>query len=240
MKETSRKYFWWPKITVQIDDIVKKCLGCVKYKRKPANTQLCPWPFARRPMERVHIDFCEYKGKQLLIMVDSFTKYIWVRNMNTDTTASNTLVTLFEWFCECSGFPKTLVSDNGPQFVSHEFAARMKIWGIKHLFSPPYHPASNGLAEKAVHITKDKLKKMDAPAQPLHLKAYIADVLRVYRGTVHSATGETPYELMRKSVTPSLFPQLQLKHQDIVQPDRKRARVFKSGDKVLVYDKITK
>ncbi|CAL4060369.1 unnamed protein product [Meganyctiphanes norvegica] len=123
MKETSRKYFWWPKITVQIDDIVKKCLGCAKYKRKPANTQLCPWPFARRPMERVHIDFCEYKGKQLLIMVDSFTKYIWVRNMNTDTTASNTLVTLFEWFCECSGFPKTLVSDNGPQFVSHEFAA---------------------------------------------------------------------------------------------------------------------
>ncbi|CAL4078947.1 unnamed protein product [Meganyctiphanes norvegica] len=109
-------------------------------------------------------------------MVDSFTKYIWVRNMNADTTASNTLVTLFEWFCECSGFPKTLVSDNGPQFVSHEFAAHMKIWGIKHLFSPPYHPASNGLAEKAVHITKDKLKKMDAPAQPLHLKAHIADV----------------------------------------------------------------
>ncbi|CAL4075716.1 unnamed protein product [Meganyctiphanes norvegica] len=34
MKETSRKYFWWPKITVQIDDIVKKCLGCAKYKRK--------------------------------------------------------------------------------------------------------------------------------------------------------------------------------------------------------------
>ena len=240
MKETSRKYFWWPKITVHIDNIVKNCLGCAKYKRKPVNNSLCPWPFARAPMERVHIDYCDYKGKQLLVMIDSFTKYIWVKNMNADSTASNTLVTLFEWFGECSGFPKTLVSDNGTQFTSHEFAAHMKVWGIKHLFSPPYHPASNGLAEKAVHIIKDKLKKMDAPAQPLQLKAHIADVLRVYRGTVHSATDETPYELMKKAVPPSLFPQLQIKHKDIVIPDRKRAKVFKNGDRVLVFDKITK
>ena len=160
--------------------------------------------------------------------------------MNADSTSSSTLVTLFEWFCECSGFPKTLVSDNGTQFTSHEFSEHMKVWGIKHLFSPPYHPASNGLAEKAVHIIKDKLKKMDAPAQPLQLKAHIADVLRVYRGTVHSATDETPYELMKKAVSPSLFPQLQMKHKDIVVPDRKRAKVFNSGDKVLVFDKLTK
>ena len=240
MKETSRKYFWWPKITVHIDNIVKNCLGCAKYRRKPANNTLCPWPFARAPMERVHIDYCDYKGKNLLVMIDSFTKYMWVKNMNTDTTSSNTLVTLYEWFCECSGFPRTLVSDNGPQFSSHEFAAHMKMWGIKHLFSPPYHPPSNGLAEKAVHIIKDKLKKMDAPAQPLHLKAHIADVLRVYRGTVHSAINATPYELMKKAVEPSLFTQLQLKHKDIIVPDRKRAKVFKIGDKVLVFDKLTK
>ena len=46
MKETSRKYFWWPKITVHIDNIVKNCLGCAKYKRKPVNNSFCPWPFA--------------------------------------------------------------------------------------------------------------------------------------------------------------------------------------------------
>ena len=132
--------------------------------------------------------------------------------MQIDTTTSNTLVTLYEWFCECSGFPRTLVSDNGTQFTSQEFAAHMKVWGIKHIFSPPYHPPSNGLAEKAVHIIKDKLKKMDAPAQPLHLRAHIADILRVYRATIHSATNATPYELMKKAVEPSLFTQLQLKH----------------------------
>merc|ERR1712055_482108 len=238
MKETSRKYFWWPKITAHIDNLVKRCLGCSKYKRKPPNTVSCPWPFARRPMERVHIDYCEYRGKMLFVMIDAYTKYIWCRIMNNDTTSSATLVCLFEWFSECSGFPATLVSDNGTNFASHEFANHMKTWGIKHLFSPPYHPASNGLAEKAVHIVKDKLKKNEAPAQPLPLQAHLADILRVYRGTIHSTTGETPYELMQQSPTPSLFPLLQLKHHsNIIVPNKFKRKTFNVGDKVLVFDK---
>merc|ERR1712055_973683 len=146
-----------------------------------------------------------------------------------------------EWFSECSGFPATLVSDNGTNFASHEFASHMKTWGIKHLFSPPYHPASNGLAEKAVQIVKDKLKKNEAPAKPLPLQAHLADILRVYRGTVHSTTGETPYEMMQHNTTPSLFPQLQIKHhKDIVTPNRQNHKVFHIHDKVLVFDKLTK
>ena len=90
MKETSRKYFWWPKITAQIDNIVSSCAGCAKYKRKPPNSSICPWPFSRHPMERVHIDFCEYRGKMLFVMGDSYSKYIWIKNMNNDTTASST------------------------------------------------------------------------------------------------------------------------------------------------------
>ncbi|CAL4123740.1 unnamed protein product [Meganyctiphanes norvegica] len=116
MKETSRRYFWWPKITSQIDAIVKQCLGCAKYRRKPAAAPVCPWPFARRPMERVHIDYAEYKGKNILIMIDAYSKYIWAANMNADTTTFSTLVKLYEWFGECSGYPTTLVSDNGRQF----------------------------------------------------------------------------------------------------------------------------
>ena len=66
-------------------------------------------------------------------------------------------------------FPTTLVSDNGPQFTSSEFASKMSKWKIKHILTPPYHPASNGLAERGVGIVKDKLKKMGVSGSPLDL-----------------------------------------------------------------------
>ena len=113
MKQVAREYFWWPNINKQIEEVAKSCEGCMKFMKKPAPAPLCPWPFARRPMERVHIDFCEFKGKQLLIMIDAYSKYIWVAAMTSDTTAMKTLAVLYGWFCERNGFPTTLVSDNG-------------------------------------------------------------------------------------------------------------------------------
>ena len=121
-------------------------------------------------MERVHIDFCEYKNKMILVMIDSYSKKIWTSMMNSDTTTLRTLAVLYGWFCEENGFPTTLVSDNGPQFTADMFKEKMVRWGVKHILTPPYHPASNGLVECAVGIVKDRLKKMDVPGTPVELK----------------------------------------------------------------------
>ena len=86
-----------------------------------------------------------------------------------DTSAIKTLAVLFSSFCEESGFPTTLVSDNGPQFTSTEFASKMSKWKIKHILTPPYHPVSNGLAERGVGIFKDKLKKMGVTGSSVDL-----------------------------------------------------------------------
>ena len=94
MKETVRRYFWWPGITRDIEALVQKCEACKKYRKKPPPQPLCPWPFSKRPMERVHIDFCEYRGKMILVMVDSFSKKIWTSMMGADTTSRKTVALL--------------------------------------------------------------------------------------------------------------------------------------------------
>ena len=250
MKYTVRRYFWWPGITADIDKLANSCSGCRKFRKKPSPNTLCPWPFSRRPMERVHIDFFEFKGRMVLLMIDSFSKKIWLHYMHLDTTTEKTLAILWGWFCSETGFPTTLVSDNGPQLVSKEFEDKMKKWGINHLVIPPYHPASNGLAERAVGICKDRLKKMGASGKPTQLHNALKYICRVQGLTPNTSTGRCPYELIKMGPLPSLFPKLCVSSKQRQKAEKnsvpqaqnkiKPMRHFNEDDKVVVYDNFKK
>jgi len=44
--------------------------------------------------------------------------------------------------------------------MSAEFELLLEKNGVKHLTTAPYHPASNGLAERAVQIVKERNQKV--------------------------------------------------------------------------------
>ncbi len=87
-----------------------------------------------------------------LVCVDAHSKWPEAYIMSTTTTAK-TLEVLRQIFA-AHGLPEQIVTDNGPQFVSEDFATFIKAIGIKHIRSAPYHPASNGLAERFVKSMK--------------------------------------------------------------------------------------
>ena len=64
--------------------------------------------------------------------------------------------------------------------------------GISHKKSAPYHPATNGIAERAVQILKQGLKKNNEGC----LSDRIAKLLFTYRRTPHSTTGVSPAKLL--------------------------------------------
>ena len=69
-------------------------------------------------------------GKTFLIIVDAYSKWPEVIDMSS-TTATSTISILRDCFSR-HGIPEQLVSDNGPQFCSVEFAEFCKVNGIKH------------------------------------------------------------------------------------------------------------
>ena len=58
------------------------------------------------------------------------------------------------------GLPGTLVTDNGAQFTSLEFESFLSNNGIRRVKTSPYHPASNGIAERVVQVFKEAMKKL--------------------------------------------------------------------------------
>ena len=95
-------------------------------------------------------------GKICLLVVDAHSKWGEVIEVST-TTSVKTIETLRQLFA-CYGLRSQLVSDNGPQFISKEFEQFMKSNGIRHTRSTPYHPASNGEAERFVRSFKESMK----------------------------------------------------------------------------------
>lgn len=86
------------------------------------------------------------------------------------TTAESTIHCLTELFARFS-FPETIVSDNGPQFVSQEFKHIVQAMGAQHVLTAPYHPSSNGLAERFIQTLKNALCK-DGTGETLQVKLH--------------------------------------------------------------------
>ena len=138
------------------------------------------------------------------------------------------------------GVPKQIVSDNGPQFTSEQFQAFVRNNGIQHKTSVPWHPATNGLAERFVQSFKLAMKSAASDSGSLHQK--IGNFLLVYRNSPHSTTNESPAKLfLGRSirsrldlVKPSVKDAVQKKQFDSLT-DSKRPQ-FNVGDNVMIRD----
>ena len=93
-----------------------------------------------------------------LIVFDAGFKWIEAFPMSTSKSKATIrcLRTLFAQF----GLLDILVSDNRTSFTSSEFQEFLATNGIKHWKSAPYYLFSNGLAEKAMRIVKQGLKRI--------------------------------------------------------------------------------
>lgn len=88
------------------------------------------------------------------------------------------------------GYPHTIVSDNAQAFLSAEFQDFCKQRGIIHLTGAPYHPATNGAAERLVQTFKKALRKSSKSPNEALLEFLIQ-----YRRTPDSS-GFSPSELL--------------------------------------------
>ena len=149
MKQLARGYVWWPNMNTQLEGMVRSCEKCQHTRPLPAKAPLHIWPWPERPWLHINIDYAgPFLNKMFLVIVDAHPKWLEVLPVSNATTTV-TIEQLLNVFTT-HGLPYTIVSDNGSVFTSDEFPQFVKQNGIEHIRTSPYHPASNGLAERSV------------------------------------------------------------------------------------------
>ena len=239
MKSLARSYVWWPNLCADIEAKVKDCAECQASRPVPAMAPLHPWEWPERPWARLHLDYAgPFLGRMFLVLVDAHSKWMDVIPVHA-ATSSATIEELRVVFAT-HGLPERIVTDSGAVFTSDEFEDFLKTNGVTHTRTASYHPASNGLAERAVQTFKQGIKRIQGGS----LETRLSRFLFKYRITPHTTTGRSPAELLLgrqpRSRLDLLHPDTGVKvresqaRQSHGHDKHTRARAFQIGDRVYV------
>ena len=155
----AREVVWWPGMSTDIREMVKRCDTCIRYRNVPREPMI-PTPLPERPWWRIAMDFCtleEKNGEEYLVVCDYYSRYMIAERFES-ATAQSLCKAVNKIICSL-GVPNAIVSDNDPQFVSDQFSKLIKKWDIVHRTSAPRNAQSNGQAERGVQTFKKLASK---------------------------------------------------------------------------------
>ena len=166
------------------------CPTCTQFSKHQTKEPLHPHNVPSFPWQKLGTDLFNYQGAQYLLVTDYYSKYPIVRKLNS-TTSATVINHLKSVFAE-HRIPETLVSDNGPQYSSQEFAAFCEHWSIDHATSSPLNPQSNGFIKRSVQTVNNLLRKPEASGQDPYL------ALLTYRTTPVDSNLPSPAQLLNR------------------------------------------
>ena len=152
----AKESLYWPSMAQSIENLVSSCEMCNKFCKSNRKEPIIQHEIPPRAFEKVGCDIMEFNGKNYLVLVDYFSKWICCKPLSSKTSSS-VISKWIEIFSE-HGVPKEIIADNMP-FSSKECVSFAKEWDIVITTSSPHYPQSNGLAEKSVGIIKNFLRK---------------------------------------------------------------------------------
>ena len=146
-------------------DYVKKCDPCQRMSpilKSPVQDLISIsslWPFAQWGIDIVGpLPTAPAQKKLLLVSTDYFSKWIEADAFASIKDRDVTRFILKNIVCRFH-IPRSIVSDNGPQFDSRVYRDFCQELKVRNLYSTPRYPQSNGQAEASNKTLLIALKK---------------------------------------------------------------------------------
>ena len=188
-QDSLRQRVWWPGLTKDASLFLERCSVCWR-RRNNGPQELLPTEIVG-VWEKVAVDIVTIEGRSLLSMIDYGSRFPILRPLLS--TTSSAIIDELEDIFTTFGLPSTLVSDNGPQFVSEHMSTFLSRLGITHTRSSPRYARSNGMVERLHRLVRER---MSALKPHLSFRRRLNQVLMDIRNSQHRMLGMSPSEAL--------------------------------------------
>ena len=198
-----KERFWWPGMSQALLRAIANCGRCIQYEAKGQLPPMQPI-ICTEPMELVHINYLGMEVtvatdkkpvvQNVLVVVDHFTQYVQAfvtKNHMARTTAR----VLYNNYFSVFGFPQHLMSNQGREFCGKVIAAMYSLLGVEKICTTPYHPQTNGSAERVHQTLQQMIGKLDVEKRR-KWPAHIGSIIIAYNSTRSLVTRYSLYYLM--------------------------------------------
>ncbi|MEO0435035.1 MAG: DDE-type integrase/transposase/recombinase, partial [Cyanobacteria bacterium J06656_5] len=194
-----RETCFWPGYRKAVDAFVNNCRICSSSKPHflPASNERL---LTKAPMEIVALDYIgplpNCNGyRYILTAIDLFSRYAFaypVRDLSADTL----ILTCKEIF-SIAGFPDSILSDRGTQFVSQAFLDFLKKFNINKISTNAYSPQSNGCSERFNGTLQTNIQAYlnQVGLSRFYWVKALPSALLSYRTAMHKSTNCRPVDL---------------------------------------------
>ena len=184
---------WDDKFTVMIDQIIDGCEGCIMVKRNPDRPAVA-LPLGNDFNHVVTMDLKIWKGKVILYMIDSFTRYTVAAVVPSKAPDMIVEAIMTKWV-QYFGIMGGILTDNGGEFSSELTREVVSILNVMDHTTGAESPWSNSLCERNYALADNILQSVLRDYPDMKLDVALAWACNA-KNSLTNIHGYSPYQLV--------------------------------------------
>ena len=193
--------YHWPNAWLDVAESVKSCEAYQRSKQRSGKVPGLHQPTEVVPKAHtIAIDFLgpinmTARGKDsVLVMMDVFTKHVFLEPVSTTITAQQTANFIINRIVRHQGLPRAIRSDRDARFTSEIWTEIWSKLGTDLHITTAHHHQSNGLPERFMQNLSSSIRTY-CNERGTNWDQLLSTVEIAYNSSQHSVTGYSPFEL---------------------------------------------